>query len=448
MNIINKLKNAYKENRSLTNNIVGVVLLKGLSLVLSFVMTPLYLSYFTDQAVLGVWYTILSILTWILTFDLGIGNGLRNKLAQALTVGDQKTAKELVSSAYAVLGGLSLVLIAVSSAVVPFLPWQSILNSTMPEKTLVIMVQVVIIGILLQFFFKIVTSVLYSLKKNILANALGFFTNIFILIYLLTAPATNDESKIIALAVVYSVATLIPLLGATAYVFMKPLRALRPHPHCFRKDAAKQVLSVGGVFFLIQLGLLVVNSTNQFLINNLVGNAAVVDYTVYYRLFSMATMIFTLFSQPVWSEISVRYAKGDLAWIRRIYFAMTALATVIVVGCLAVDGLLPWIFNIWLRNEYQPPADRMTGLLFVAWAAVELYVASASCIANGMTKLKCQSVFVVVAAVAKIPVTYICVKLIGTWESVVIAHTLVLLPLMIAQNADVLRKLKTKQPTA
>lgn len=444
MNILNKLKTAYKENRSLANNIVGVVLLKGLSLILSFVMTPLYLAYFSDQAVLGIWYTILSILTWILTFDLGIGNGLRNKLAQALTVGDRKEAKNLISSAYVVLGILSVGMIAVSVFVVPLLPWQSILNSTLHEQTLVVMTQVVIIGILLQFFFKIVTSVLYSLKKNVLANALGFFTNILIFVYLLLAPDTTDENKIIWLAAVYSVATIIPLLGATVYVFAAPLRDLRPHPRCFQKSSAKQVLSVGGVFFLIQLGLLVVNSTNQFLINNLVGNAAVVDYTVYYRLFSMATMIFTLFSQPVWSEISVRYAKGDLAWIRKIYFAMTALATVLVVGCLLVDGLLPWIFDIWLRDEYQPPADRSIGLLFVIWAAVELYVASASCVANGMTKLRCQSIFVVVAAVAKIPATYLCVKVFGTWESVVLAHTVVFLPLMIAQNISILRLLKKK----
>ena len=343
------------------------------------------------------------------------------------------------------LGVLSVVLIGISFCVVPFLPWQSILNSTLPQQTLVVMAQVVVVGILLQFFFKIVTSVLFALKKNILANALGFFTNVLILVYLLLAPAADDAQKIISLAVVYSVATLVPLLGATVYVFASTLRDMRPSLRCFRKDAAGQVLSVGGVFFLIQLGLLVVNSTNQFLINNMVSNEAVVDYTVYYRLFSMATMIFTLFSQPVWSEISVRYAKGDLQWIRKIYFAMTGLATLIVVGCLAVDGLLPWIFKIWLRDEYQPAADRMTGLLFVAWAAVELYVVCASCIANGMTKLKCQSVFVIVAAVAKIPVTYLCVHAFGTWQSVIVAHSLVLLPLMIAQNISVLRSLKPKK---
>ena len=445
MNILTKLKNVYKENRTLVNNVGGVVALKGLSLVLSFVMTPMYLAYFADQSVLGVWYTILSILTWILTFDLGIGNGLRNKLAHALTVNDRPQAKQLISSAYVVLGVLSAAMICVSLAVVPLLPWQSILNSTLPSATLITMTQVVVVGIVLQFFAKIVTSVLFALKKNILANALGVFTNVLILLYLLAAPEAADESKIVSLAFVYSAATLLPLIGATVYVFAAPLRDLSPKPQCFKRDAAGQVLSVGGVFFLIQLGLLVVNSTNQFLINNLVGNAAVVDYTVYYRLFSMATMIFTLFSQPVWSEISVRYARGDVRWIRKIYYVLLGLATVITLGCLLVDGLLPWIFKIWLRDEYQPAADRQIGLWFVVWCAVELYVAAGSCVANGMTKLRCQAIFVVVAAVAKIPVTYLCVKMFGTWESVVAAHTLVLLPLMLAQNASVARQLKNRE---
>ena len=57
---------------------------------------------------LGVWFTILSVLNWILSFDVGIGNGLRNHLTVALTNKDYEEGKRLISSSYLVLGALTL----------------------------------------------------------------------------------------------------------------------------------------------------------------------------------------------------------------------------------------------------------------------------------------------------------------------------------------------------
>lgn len=56
---------------------------KGVSMVLSLVYVPIVLNYLGDYKY-GVWASILSILSWISYFDLGIGNGLRNRLSEAI----------------------------------------------------------------------------------------------------------------------------------------------------------------------------------------------------------------------------------------------------------------------------------------------------------------------------------------------------------------------------
>ena len=74
---------------------------KGVSMVLSLVYVPIVLNYLGDYKY-GVWASILNILSWISYFDLGIGNGLRNRLSESLASSTPRISpKVLVSSAYA-----------------------------------------------------------------------------------------------------------------------------------------------------------------------------------------------------------------------------------------------------------------------------------------------------------------------------------------------------------
>lgn len=427
-------------NKILIKNISGVVLLKGASLILTFIMTPMYLAYFKDQGILGVWYTLQSILVWILTFDLGVGNGIRNRLASAIAKNDHEQEKRIVSSGYIVFGIMTILVVLLLAIIIPFINWQRALNSNMHIDTLNRALFITLVGIVLQFLFKIVTSILMALRKNILANSLAIITNSLIMFYLLIPINVSDETKFELLAIVYTLATILPLFSVTLYIFEVPLKNIHPSIKAWDRNIGKEVLRVGSAFFVIQLGLLVVNSTNQFLINFLFGGVAVVDYTLYYRLYSTATMIFTLFTQPIWSEVSIRYAKGDTFWVRKIYHLMLFLAVLISVGCLVVTGGLPLVFKIWLGDGTQ--ASRWIGLVFFTWSTVEVFIYAGTCIANGMTKLNCQILFTIGAAVTKIPVTFLCARIFPNWLSVVIAHIVILIPLMIAQNIMLSRQLR------
>ena len=75
---------------------------KGCSFIISFLLVPLSIKYI-GVANYGLWITMFAFISWFSFFDFGIGNGLRNKLSQALANDNRLLAKQLVSTDYFIM---------------------------------------------------------------------------------------------------------------------------------------------------------------------------------------------------------------------------------------------------------------------------------------------------------------------------------------------------------
>lgn len=74
-----------KRNSKAIKNVLFSFFLKGGSILTSLLIVPMTLSYLNSYEY-GVWLTLSSILSWIYILDIGLGNGLRNKLTEALAI--------------------------------------------------------------------------------------------------------------------------------------------------------------------------------------------------------------------------------------------------------------------------------------------------------------------------------------------------------------------------
>jgi O-antigen/teichoic acid export membrane protein len=76
--IKNKVQAFWKEGneRSLQvkRNIVYTFLIRGLSVLIGFMLLPLTINYLNPTQY-GIWVTIASLVAWINTFDIGLSNG-------------------------------------------------------------------------------------------------------------------------------------------------------------------------------------------------------------------------------------------------------------------------------------------------------------------------------------------------------------------------------------
>lgn len=442
-----EIKRALKDskNRVLLGNIGGTVLIKGLSVVISLFATPAYIAYFCDNAVLGVWYTLVAALNWILTFDFGVGNGLRNNLAVALASKDFVRAKQLVSTAYMAVGGLTVIGIAFGSIVILPGDWATILNygeSALHSDALRFSVLIVFIGTMLQFFLKLLTSVLFSLQKTALNNTLFLTGNVVLLLFLvLCRPDTADEA-LIGLSIAQVIAVNLPLLAGSIWFFLGQGRDFAPSLQYWTKSAIKDVLGLGSIFFVVQIAFLFINSTNEYLITILYGTAPVVDYQVYYKCFFLISTIFMLAVQPIWSAMTVAITENRKSWVIKVYKLFCVGAAIATAFALVLASLFPYIVSIWLGKD-AIDTPYMLSVIFALLVSIILFVNCSTCIANASNRLKTQLVFSAVGAFAKVLLAIVFAALGFPWYSVVLANALALMPLLIAQVRDNNRYLKS-----
>lgn len=96
--------------------------------MVSFALFPLYLNYFDDNTVLGCWFTMCSVLSWIQVFDLGIGNGLRNHLTADLSLKNYESARQYISSSYILMGGVTVFISFLAFIISRYIDWNSVFN--------------------------------------------------------------------------------------------------------------------------------------------------------------------------------------------------------------------------------------------------------------------------------------------------------------------------------
>ena len=425
--ILGKFRNAGENDKIVYKNVLGAFVVKGFALFVTLFTLPSYIKFFNNDEVLGLWFTILSLLNWILNFDLGIGNGLRNHLSTALSLGNKSDAKRYISSAYISIG----VIVTALSVAFPFAVKSLDLNkllsidkSEISPEALYITAVIVFVGVMIQFWLKLINSVLYALQKSSVNNFLVLCTNVAILLAAVIIPSSTNNRNIIVMAVVHAVAVALPLLITTVLVFAKQLKYAMPSIKCFSKKHTKEVLSLGGVFFFIQIAYMIIMSTNEFLITKTSGNADVVNYQAYYKLFSLASTVFALALTPLWSVITKAKAENNIGWIKSTYKKFMALGGLFCIGEFAVVIIMEPLMKIWLGADALPEISFFSGIMCALLGCAMIMNGVFSNIANGTGELKAQAICFGIGAVLKVPLSYFLVSLLGSWNGVVLSNVI------------------------
>ncbi len=448
MNIINKILSLLgnKNNRELSSNVLYSLIIKGFAMLVSILIVPAYVRYFSNDTAYGAWVTVSMVFTWITMFDFGIGNGLRNNLVKTIAHGDSEGSKKYISSAYISVGVISLLIWVAGAILIALVDWNTFLKVPADIVSLSVFktyIQIVFAGVVIHFFFLLISSICYAIQRTFLPSLITLLTQIMLLVFIsLPQGMAGLEEKILRLSWVYSVAYNLPILILTLILFLGKLKEMRPTIFGFNKACAKDIMSLGGKFFLIQLSLVALGSSNEIYINMLFAAEDVVQYNYYHKLFYIIIVFITLIQQPIWSAITKAYYEKRYLWIKNVWKIMWGIVLLCTFGNILLAILYQPISDIWLGKGVLT-VDILSLVLFASYNTQSTVINTANCFANGFGKLKTQTIFTILGAIIKFPAAIFAAKLVGSWQAVMLATVIAQMPLTIVQPLVIHKHIKS-----
>jgi len=389
-------------------NIILSLFFRGGSILLQFALIPLTINYIKPD-VYGVWLTLSSLVGWVAMFDVGIANGLRNKLSESLAIKDFEKARIYVSTTYVIIGIIASLLIVLFFLGFRWVSWQNVFNSNfIPEEELQRVVIIVSVFFLLKFISDIINVVASSFQMVSVSSILLFLSNLglTISVWILTK---STNANLILLALSLSVIPFLISLGANFYLFRRQFKIVKPSFKYVDFKQSRTIISLGSQFFILQIIGLIIFQTDNILIAQFFSPAEVTNFNVAYKYYSIITILFTIALTPYWTAFTEAYHKDDFNWIKS---SMKKLISYWILSIVMLGVMLFManrVIKLWVGDAVK--ISFSLSLSICAYIMVTNWNAIFASFSNGVGKLRLQIYYAMFMGIINIPLCFILVKI-------------------------------------
>jgi putative LPS biosynthesis related polysaccharide transporter/flippase len=372
----------------------------------SFILYPLLIDLLGVE-VYGTWLTIASISTWMTFFEFGLGSGLKNQLGRALANNNIIHGKELVSTAYFVIFIIVIVLSLIFWCIKDFINWNSLLGSSLNSENLNKFVSIMVSGFLLVFILKLVGNVASAHQDPFIEKLINTFISIGALItvsILLFLNITN----IVSVSFWWTFSSVLVWIVFSFILYSKKYKSVRPEISLVNKRHFKSLIGIGLQFFVIQISLVIINGSTNFIISHYISASDVVIYNASYKLFSIANILYSIIIAPTWPAFVDAIEKNDIIWIKKTVNRMIKLWIGITLCMFIVLLFSHHIFNLWLSDKISIPIP-LSILLFIYFTSLtfggifNMYI-------NAKGKLRTQMLSWIIITILYIPIVIVLIK--------------------------------------
>ena len=416
-------------NKRIIKNIGISMIMKPISMLLTFIYTPMFLAYLGDEKY-GVWAIVMNVVSWINYFDIGIGNGLRNKLAEAVAKGDEKSAQKFVSTAFAGTTIISLVFCVLIISVWMTFDLSSVFNLDVSGVNADAVIAISISFVCINFVLSLFKTSAYAIQQPGIISVFSVIGQVVQIIVILIIPAIAHES-IIAVAIMYGLVSLFDniLLG---FFITKNRKYLTPKKSCVDLTYFKPLISLGLGFFVMEICGLVLNTTDNLLISNLFGASEVTPYSMAYKVFYLFVQIHGIIIMPMWSAYTEAVTNGNLNWLKRTMKKVDRITLLMSLGVLIGVVLFKPFASVWLGKELDYGNTLIP--IIAAYMIAQMFSNNYSSFLCGTGYIKIPTIISAIGAVLNIPVSVLFAKTLGMGLSGIILGSFAVMLMSVIAN--------------
>jgi O-antigen/teichoic acid export membrane protein len=355
-------------------NIAASFGIKGITILISLVLIPLTLNYIGAERN-GIWLTLYSMMIWLNLFDIGFGNGMKNKLAEAKAKGETLLARKYISSTYAIVTLICLSIFIVFCVVNPHLDWIKILGSQsdiLPYRSEITgLVWIFMASFCFTFVLNLLKFIVAADQRPAIGSFLDMLGQVLTLIGIFILSKTTTPS-LIYLGWVSAFAPVIVHVIATIILFKHRYSDWMPSFRLINFPLAGKMMNLGIQFFVATCASFMITQTLPFLILRMTNPIEVTNYNTALRLFSVAFNVASIIVLPYWSSFTDAYTQNDCAWMKKSISHLRKIFVYMTVFQLLVLVLSPIAYYIWIN--YWMTAANVLNIPFVMSIVVCVYM--------------------------------------------------------------------------
>lgn len=400
-----------ERNRLIAWTAVTAAAAKAASLTAMLISVPLTVGYLGPER-FGLWMTVAAVVGMLGFADFGLGNGILNAVSHDKGRNDYSGIHRSVSNGILMLTLISLLILAIFCLVLPLIPWPAVFN----VKTELAARETEPVVIVLAACF-VATLPLGATHKIQLGLQQGYWGNLWEaagslagLIGIIIATLLEAGLPWIALA---TAGAPVVFRAVNTFVFFSyQERALRPNLSHIDPIAILRLLRAGGLFFALQLAVIVGFQSDHIIIARIIDVSVVAGYDVALKLSTLPSLFIGLIVVAQWPAYGEALRRGDARWIRTTFIRTVRLSMLFGIPyalVLLVWG--DWLIKIWAGPEVVPSTGLLIGIAI--WSVLATLGTVIAALLNGLHVVKFQAINSLLMATANILLSIYLVGKIG-----------------------------------
>jgi len=370
----------------------------------SLITVPLTLKYLGNER-FGLWITISSVLAMAAFADFGVGNGVLNTVAKAFGKDDVEGVRKAVSSGFAVLNTIAVLLLVLFFSIYRFVNWGNFFRVYSPQARAEAGPALAVFAICfaLNISMDVVQRVQLGLQQGYRYGLWQLCGSVTGLIGVVGGIWLHVSLPVLLIAIAGAPIVSTALNAIHFFGFVRP--DLRPTREMVSRDVISQIASLGGLFFILQVVVAVSYSADNFIIARTLGAVNVPEYAIPQRMFGLIAMMSGMLIAPLWPAYGEAISRGHMKWVR--HTLKTSLLPVLGATSAASFTLLCLshrLIHWWVGSRIHPPFFLLLGLAI--WTVIGCCGDALASFLNGAAVIRFQvivaSTFGVVCVTAKI----------------------------------------------